>query len=188
MSRWQAPAVERALMVGISAFLFVELFQLNGFLFEAIEHAQGINWIFLPAGFRVLLVLILDWPGAIGIALGTLWLQSHSSTTPALPMLLISMASGIAPWLVKRWLEQRNVLHPELKQINSASLLQYVLLCAAVSAISHQALFWGFSVTDSRPWIDVWPMFMGDMLGALIVLYTFKMSLSWLRSLVRPRF
>ncbi len=187
MNRWQASAVERALMIGISAFLFVVLFQLNGFLFQAIEHAQGINWVFLPAGVRVLLVLVLDWPGAIGIVLGSIWLHSQTNATPALPTLLIGLASGIAPWLVKRWLEQRRVLHPELKQLSSACLLQYVLIYATVNAISHQAIFWGFSVTDSRPWIDVWPMFIGDMVGALIVLYTFKMSLPWMRSVVRRR-
>jgi len=187
MNRWVSPATEWALMVLISAFLFVEFFRLNDFLFASLEHAQGINWVFLPAGFRVLLVLVLGVPGALGIATGTLWLNMDKLDGSLPSLMAMGLASGFGPWCVKYVMEKRGLLNPELENINSACLLQFVLLYAAVNAVSHQIIFWGFSLTDSRPWVDVWPMFVGDLVGALVVLYAFKMSLPWLRSLVQSR-
>ena len=149
---------------------------------------RGINWVFLPAGFRVLLVLVLGIPGAAGITTATLLLNFDRLDTNHLPSILSTgLASGFGPWCVKYIMEKRGLLDPQLKNISCGSLLQFVLLYAAVNAVAHQVIFWVFSLIDSRPWIDVWPMFIGDLVGALVVLYAFKMSLPWLRSLVQSR-
>mgnify|MGYP001346210927 CR=1 FL=1 len=74
---------EWALMILLSAFLFVGFFRLNDLLFIAFEHAEGINWIFLPAGFRVLLVLVLGWPGALGIVGAPFGLTKSACSSPA---------------------------------------------------------------------------------------------------------
>lgn len=188
MSRWFSLLLQWALMVLISAFLFVQFFRLNDFLFDALEHTHGINWIFLPAGFRVLLVLVLGLPGALGIAASTLWLNQDSIQSVGwLPIACMGLASGLGPWCVKTWMERRGLLNRDLKDIGSASLLQFVLLYAVFNALAHQLIFWGFSLTNSQPWIDVWPMFIGDLLGALVILYALKLSLPWLRVLVTLR-
>lgn len=59
-----------ALTLG-SAVLFVSFFHFNGWLFSELAYTQNVNWVFLPAGFRIVLVLILGLPGAAGITLGT---------------------------------------------------------------------------------------------------------------------
>lgn len=186
MSRRPFAAFEWALMVLISAFLFVCFFRLNDYLFDFLQHAQGINWVFLPAGFRVLLVLVLGLPGATGIALGTFWLNlDRPDDFNLLPNVAICLASGFGPWIVKYGMQQRKRLDHELRNISSASLLQFVLFYAAANAVMHQSIYWGFAMADGKPWVNVWPMFIGDTLGALLILYTFKLSLPWLRSLVR---
>lgn len=187
MSRSPSPVLEWALMVLISAFLFVEFFKLNDYLFDFLEHAQGINWVFLPAGFRVLLVLVLGLPGAAGIALGSYWLNLETYGSDGLiPNAAICLASGFGPWIVKYAMEKQGHLDHQLNNISSSKLLQFVLFYAALNAVAHQAIYWGFGISHSKPWIDVWPMFIGDTLGAMIILYLFKLSLPWLRSLVRP--
>ena len=57
MSRLGRQVLEVAVMVAVSALLYVEFFRLNTLIFSRLEHIEGVNWIFLPAGFRVLLVL-----------------------------------------------------------------------------------------------------------------------------------
>ena len=52
-------AAEIAVMVALSALLYVTFFRLNDLVFSGFEHIPGVNWVFLPAGFRVLLVLSL---------------------------------------------------------------------------------------------------------------------------------
>lgn len=168
----------------VSAILFVELYQLNAWLFAAWEHAQGVNWVFLPAGIRVLLVLAMCTPGALGILLGNLWLNRDQLGLPTLlPIMSIGLASGFGPWLVKWFMEKRGLLDRQLRNISSADLLQYVLLYAAFNAFSHQTVHWVFHTPNTTPWVDVWPMFIGDAIGALVVLYTLKLLLSGLRRL-----
>jgi len=173
---------EWALMVLISAFLFVGFFRLNDLLFAAFEHAQGINWIFLPSGFRVLLVLVLGWPGALGILGGTVWLDQERLLEPSgwLTVLLAGLASGFGPWLIKRWMVAKGWLDTHLRAISAQRLLNFVLLYAVFNSVSHQIIRWGLLHIDSKPWLDVWPMFIGDALGALTVLYTMKYLLGWL--------
>ena len=181
-------ATEWALMVTISAFLFVEFFKFNNWVFSVFEHAQGINWIFLPAGFRVLLVLVLGLPGGLGIMAGTLWLdQSQLLDGQWSSTMVTAIASGMAPWLIKCWMESRGWLHKELKNINAQRLLNFVLVYAVVNAVSHQAIRWHFQHAGSQPWLDVWPMFVGDALGAMAILYAMKLSLPWLRQYSRTR-
>ncbi len=186
MSILRSAWLERALMTLVSALLFVGFFRLNDWLFASLEFVKGVNWVFLPAGFRVLLVLVTGLPGAVGIALGTLWLDIHSDIQISeTKMLLNGLASGFGPWLVKCWLEKRGELQPELEQLTSASLLHFVLIYAAFNAIAHQGINWFLEQSQSTIWINVWPMFVGDAIGALIVLYALKLSLPWLKSMVR---
>ena len=121
MSKPLASLSQWALMLLISSFLFVEFFRLNDWLFSALEHTHGVNWIFLPAGFRILLVLVFGMPGALGI------------------------------------------------------------VYALVNAVSHQLIRWTFQPETAKPWLDVWPMFIGDAIGALVMLYVMKLSLPWFR-------
>ena len=63
MNRLMRPSLEIATMVAVSAVLYVEFFHLNNLIFAKLEHIHGVNWVFLPAGFRVLLVLGMGWAG-----------------------------------------------------------------------------------------------------------------------------
>lgn len=177
-----------ALMVVVSAILFVGFFRFNQWAFSALEHAQGINWIFLPAGFRVLLVLIMGLPGALGIVAGNLWLdQAQVAAGHWLPCAMAALVSGLGPWGVKQWMVSRGRLDHELRNISPAQLIHFILVYAAVNALFHQFIRWNFQLSNSLPWVDVWPMFVGDVVGALAVLYVFRLSLPWLKHWVRQR-
>lgn len=170
------PRLEIAGMVLLSAVLFVGLYQFNAWLFSALEHSKGVNWVFLPAGFRVMLVMAMGIPAAIGIFLGNLWLDRENLALASwLPILATGLASGFGPWLVRVWMEKRALIDRQLQYISSARLLHYVLLYAAFNALSHQVIHWVFQTPDTLPWVDVWPMFIGDVIGALIVLYAVKL-------------
>ncbi len=189
MTLHRSVGLQWALMVLVSAFLFVGFFRINDWLFESLEYVKGVNWVFLPAGFRVLLVLAMGIPGALGIALGTVWLDTHAPVPPppAEVMLLTCLVSGFGPWLVKFWMERRGLLGRDLMQLTSARLLQFVVAYAAVNAVAHQSIHWFFEQEPLQPWINVWPMFTGDLLGAMIVLYTLKLSLPWLKATLRAK-
>ena len=97
-------------------------------------------------------------------------------------VLLTGLASGYGPWLIKRWMESRGWLDVHLRAISAQRLLQFVLLYAAFNSVSHQCIRWYLLRIESKPWLDAWPMFVGDTLGALLVLYSMKYALTWLGS------
>jgi hypothetical protein len=52
----------------ISALLYSALFFFNDWVTETLKYDLGVSWIYLPAGLRLLLILIFGLAGAIGIA------------------------------------------------------------------------------------------------------------------------
>jgi len=168
-------AAEATILSLISAALFVGFFRLNNLIFSALEHSQGVNWIFLPAGFRVLLVLGMGLPGCVGIFLGNLYLdQEHLRHGHATLSLLTGVVSGFTPWVVMRVMNHWRMLSMELKNLNHQQLLNFTLYYAAANAIVHQMLWALLKVHDHQMWVELWPMFVGDLLGALLMLYAFK--------------
>ena len=158
-----------------SAVLFVSFFVFNNWIFSAFEYSEGINWIFLPAGFRVILVLTMGLPGAIGLMLGSWYIDSATMTSTAWFFPFINgVVSGMTPWLVMMYLIRRGWLAPQLGQMTATRLLQMTLIFSAASAMSDQLVWWALEKPEANIWLDVWPMFVGNALGALLMLYGMK--------------
>lgn len=168
-------ATEAAVLSLISAVLFVGFFRLNDEVFSWLEHSQGVNWIFLPAGFRVLLVLGMGWPGCVGIFLGNAYLdlenfqRGHWALTA-----LTALVSGFTPWLVLQFMKRRRMLEANLQNLTHQQLLNFTLIYAAANAVLHQLLWALIPVHNHQLMLEIWPMFVGDVIGALIMLYAFK--------------
>jgi hypothetical protein len=174
--------VEQTALALTSAFLFVLFFELNGWVFSNFAYSDGISWVFLPAGFRVILVLVFGLPGALGLVLGSWFIDSalFSADTWLLPF-LNGLVSGLTPWVVMKYLQHKGWLAPHIMSMSAQRLLQMTLIFSAASAISHQLLWWLFERQDANIWVDVWPMFIGNALGALLMLYGFKFALDRIR-------
>ncbi|WP_414014240.1 hypothetical protein [Limnohabitans sp.] len=182
MSRSARYLFEQIALALTSAFLFVLFFELNDWVFANFAYSDGISWVFLPAGFRIILVLVLGLPGAVGLVLGSWFIDSalFSADTWLLPF-LNGLVSGLTPWLVMKYLQHKGWLAPHIMSMTAQRLLQMTLLFSAASAISHQLLWWWLERQDVNIWIDVWPMFIGNALGALLMLYGFKFALDRIR-------
>ena len=174
--------LEQTALALSSAVLFVLFFQLNGWVFAHLAYNDGISWVFLPAGFRVILVLVLGLPGALGLVLGSWFIDSalFSADTWLLPF-LNGLVSGLTPWLVMKFLQHKGWLAPHIMSMSAQRLLHMTLIFSAASAISHQLLWWLFERPDANILVDVWPMFIGNALGALLMLYGFKFALDRIR-------
>lgn len=174
-------ALEKTALALLSAVLYAGFFLFNGWLFSNLEYREGISWVFLPAGFRVILVLVLGFPGAIGLMLGSWFIDRtlfHDHTS--LLAILNGLVSGLMPWLVLKYLYQRKWLSHQLQGLTSRQLLQLTLIFSAASAIGHQLLWTLLNRPQANIWVDVWPMFIGDVMGAFLMLYSFKFILDQL--------
>jgi len=56
-------------MVAVTIVMFCVALAINHWLFARLEFAAGINWIYLPAGVRLLATLLFAEAGAVGLLL-----------------------------------------------------------------------------------------------------------------------
>lgn len=176
-------ALEKTALTFLSAVLFVSFFQFNSFAFSAFEYSQGVNWVFLPAGFRVILVLVLGLPGAIGLMLGSWFIDRDLFTGPTYLLALTNgLVAGLTPWLVMKYLQKRQWLSQQLHTISPSQLFQMIVIFAASSAVMHQLVWLLLERPGMNIWVDVWPMFVGNATGTLLMLYGMKFVLDWAQS------
>jgi hypothetical protein len=51
----------------ITALLFLAMLALNQWIFSELEFVRGVNWIYLPAGARLLCTLLFAEAGVVGL-------------------------------------------------------------------------------------------------------------------------
>lgn len=169
------------LWLAASMVLFLLSFVLNEWLFGRAEFVRGINWIYLPAGMRLLCTLLFGGIGALGILLAT-GLASFLYYFPGdLGRATAGAASAAAaPYLAYLLAQYWCGLRPTLANLSARRLLCLIVLYSFINPLLFHLGSWlrgtaqdvlaGFAV-----------MFIGDLLGSLLVMYTIKLLLGWLR-------
>lgn len=160
-----------------TALLFLGTIGLNELLFKWVEFAHGISWIYLPAGVRLLCILLFAEAGAIGILVAS-WLICFFHFFPNDP--IRSFAGGIlaalAPYLTYRLLVAGRV-GPSLAGLGPWRLLGCALAFSIASPLLHH--IW-FALQGQREGLlhGFFVMASGDLIGTIVVLYTAKLILS----------
>lgn len=174
--------LQKTALTLLSAVLFVAFFQFNGWIFSTFHYSEGISWIFLPAGFRIILVLVLGLPGALGLMLGSWFIDRDLFSQGGMLLAFLNgLVGGFTPWLVMKFLIHRKWIAPQLQSISSPQLLNMTLIFAATSALTHQLVWLLLERPQLNIWVDIWPMFVGNALGSLLMLYGFKFLLDKMR-------
>jgi hypothetical protein len=161
-------------MIVATMVMFGAALLINELLFKQLEFAEGINWIYLPAGVRLLTTLLFAEAGAIGLLLVS-WLYCFFILFPHDP--LRAFAGGIlasaAPYLVylgaKRWLDLQGSL---------ANLAAWqVLVCALAYSLASPFLhhLW-FALYEGREHLlnSFAVMALGDFTGTVLMLFFTK--------------
>jgi hypothetical protein len=86
----------------ISALAYAFLFFTNSWLTNDLVFSLGVNWIYLPAGLRLLLTLIFGLPAAIGIAIASFLISYYGEFPNDLTLCIgVGLVSGFAPYLAR---------------------------------------------------------------------------------------
>lgn len=182
-----------ALFTVIGAALWLGFLPLYDWLFAWTEHVPGINWIYLPHGLRMILVLLFGPAGALGFTIGA---AAHSRypgygahIDPWLDLVL-AVIPGLAAWLAvmltfRQW--PGRSLQPWIfdgtRALNAHSLLSLAVVSAALNATSHITARYALG-SEAQDWADLLiAMFFGDLFGALLLLYILKGCILLLRTL-----
>lgn len=167
-------------MVVATNIMFVLMLAVNEWLFTRWEFARGINWIYLPAGMRLLCTLLFGEAGAIGLLIVS-WLVCFFHFFPGdfVRSFMGGILAAAAPYLVYRIAQQVYGLRASLTNLTPKRLLICIVAYSLASPLLHHLWFFLHGDTNQiMPGFLV--MFIGDLMGTLIVVYTMKILLSFL--------
>ncbi len=179
--RDEAPVAAVLLGVAVVAMAYLGFFRLNQFLFDTLFKVNDhVSWIFLPAAIRMVAVLLLGWPGVLGLALGSLLVDADllmSDTPQALTQALVSSVPSL---LAMRAVQRMQGLRADLAGMTGQQVLGFGLGGAAASSLAHTCYF-ALRAESIAPFTHLVPMFIGDLLGTLLMLYAAALVLRRVR-------
>lgn len=157
-------------LVLLCAVIYFFAFQLNDYLFGNLQFSAGVNWVYLPSGFRLLLVLVLVELGATGIALASCAINYiHGSPDAHLFNLVTGAISGATPLIARYVAIYALKLNVDLSGLTGRNLFKASVLFALISAVTHQIWYvWQGVTTDFAD--STFVMALGDWLGTVLVL------------------
>jgi hypothetical protein len=165
----------------ISALLYSTLFFLNDWVTEVMKYDLGVSWIYLPAGLRLLLILIFGVAGAIGIAAASFAI-SYFWAFPAdlVTCIGIGLISGFAPLLAKWVIVSNTQINNDLSNLSMQKILLCIVIYALMSSGFHQ--YW-FVLRDleSGSINHFLVMFAGDVVGSILLIALIKYGIDLMR-------
>lgn len=169
--------------IAISGALYGALFFINDWLTANLQYGLGVNWIYLPAGLRLFLILIFGFSGAIGIALASFAISYLGAFSADLVTCFgVGLISGFAPYLAK-WVVMSNVnISKDLSNLS----MQKIMLCIGVYALMSAGLHQWWFVTrglDSGSLSHFVVMLSGDIAGSVLLIAVIKYGIDLVRRL-----
>ncbi len=123
-------------------------------------------WVFLPAGIRLVAVILFGWVGVVGLFIGSVLTPDDAIVSH---VLLLSAVSALAPKLAL--ITGRRLMHlsPTLDSIQPMHLVGLALMASSYNALLRVGLI--HLLGKSQPLFNLLPMFVGDLVGTFIIFY-----------------
>lgn len=167
----------------VSGVLFSLSFRLNQFFDEQFVYAAGISLLFLPAGVKLLAVLVGRLPAIIGLLIVSVYLgagiwPNQPMTTVVYFAFVSLMTYPIAAFSMMRLLH----IHQNLSNLRYHHIVTLALVASALNGVVHNWLYWTQGVTASQElWQKSAAMALGDFMGCFVVVALFHAGMSALR-------
>ncbi|WP_353141686.1 hypothetical protein [Limnohabitans sp.] len=175
----------RAALTLVCAMAYFYAYHLNMYLFDWSEFSHGTNWVYLPSGLRLLLVLVLPLEGALGIAAASLVINYTFMPNAHVYGIVTSLIAGGAPFLARYLAIRFLQLNPFLNGLNSAEFFKISILFAITNATLHQVWFGLNGLTNN--WLQsALVMGVGDWVGTVIVLALVSLKIKAYKLMLGP--
>jgi hypothetical protein len=158
-----------SVVLGI-AIAWYAIAEFNSWLFASFEETIRANWIFLPAAFRPLIILMFGKLGVLGLILGAYLTVYGTSDGGPLHEITFSIILGITPWaavMLGKWLQD---IPRSLNGLRAKHIVVLCTLCAGANAVALNGYLFASGHYEIAP-IQVLTVFIGDLLGAALVLF-----------------
>lgn len=152
------------------AVAYIFFYELNEWIFSLTKVTDHISWVFLPAAIRMLAVLLLGWVGVAGLYLGSLSQLGDLLEVDPARALWVAGLSSVPCLLAARTVQRALRVQADLAGMTGRQLLVFGLAGGLASSGAHSVYF-ALEAESAQPLAGFLPMFVGDALGTLIVLY-----------------
>jgi H+/Cl- antiporter ClcA len=173
MGQWLAATAKHLMYVGITVSSFLGLNWINELLFSRLDLTNGVTWVFMPAGVRLLSTLFFGLAGLEGMFLVGVYLNFHHFMFHSdYRSWSGAVAGALGPYLASLFAIHWFNLRSPFEELTPQRLLFTGLLCGVMSPIFHQAFVW--VLTETVDWTTLMAMITGDTTGILIILFVTK--------------
>lgn len=153
-------------------------FRLNAWAFPEAEHTSVASWIFLPAAFRPLAILLYRETGAIGLVLGGYLTVIGTAQGDHVHEIMLSVISGVTPFfavMLGNWFFD---IPRDLAGLRASHIIVLSVSCAVANATVLNGYLWASGHLQGDV-IQVATILVGDMSGAAIVLFLLSGALAF---------
>lgn len=158
--------------------VFVLSLWINQEVFTQSQFVRGVNWVYLPSGVRLLATLLLGTDGAIGLLLAS-WLVDFLYFFPNDPIRSIAggIIAAVAPYATYRLAREHYGLQASLVNLTPLRLVALAFAFSVANPLLTN-IWLALRGDTQRLGERFFAMFVGDLSGALIVLYAMKALLA----------
>ena len=170
-SLWQLMAPHLGL-IALSFTLSRLTYELHELVTPYVAYTQGVDLLFLPAGVKLVLIMVAGWRGALGCGLSLLSLSTRfwPDLEPVWLLLYSTLSVGMT-WLVVSVMLRRMALGPTLEGLSFWELVQIDMLNTLLHGIAVNGYFWSLGLRSSESfWSAALAMTLGDFLGAGVIM------------------
>lgn len=166
------------LLVGGLALTWYGLASANDVIFQKLSPSQNATWIYLPAALRIIYPLVFRSAGVVGIIVGSVFVVQSRVNDGIIDTTFLAIISGLAPLIGIGLFNALFNAKPDLAEFKPLHLFALAWACALMNAVCMN-LYFAISGGLMQPLDLAVTIFIGDLVGTLIVLYVLAFVLTF---------
>ena len=166
-------------IVASIATAWVVFYQLNIFFFSSLELNPFASWIFLPAGIKLLSILLFDYIAIAGLFIGAM-ITSDILLYPISHLVFVSAISAINPYFAVKFSKYCLKLDNLFYNLQGSQLLIICFVAAVFNSVTQMIYLKSIKIVDT-PLQGAISMMIGDFLGCVLVLLLFVLAIKLFR-------
>lgn len=174
-------------LVGISAVLWLAVWQLNQLFFPFAMALLDANIIYLPAGMRLLIILALRVWGALGVSIGAFIATLSVMGGPGPVNFALAAISGFMPLLTLLAMQRYLGIGKNLAELKGWHIPVLAFACAVTSAFASSLAHLYFETDGTAFLARFATKAVGNFLGTWAVLLALRVGIVWWRRFQEAR-
>jgi len=167
-------------IIGVAIVWFIFDY-INREFFEFFKVNEFIYWFYIPAGYRLVAVMIFGWAGALGVAIAYGIRGYFYRGFPIKTVLVLSTLYGLAPFIAYQLWKKLFNISTELNGLSPVNIFWLSSLSALING-TFRVLYFQYAHLPHGIY-ELCLLFVGNLLGTYAILYFVKFSAECFRSL-----